>query len=247
MLPSMIPNEWFEYNDEPVTEAGLAEAAYCSTIGIDRRMVSLTPSTWEFSPITVTWKRDDATSTDIDLGNYWDPPTLEADLRQADPTIASWSQLKTVSRQRFRRLNFTANSFRNLDGQPFAPGAAIRILSRLDVLDRLWAVGLGTSEGQRLYENHFTGDSAWFSDSSDTEKRRFRRELTFPSPNPQRAIYVLYVAWKGEHSTVPHSFLLACSARWSTQCSVHRPEDYARVIPRLDLRRLNSIDPRASK
>ena len=200
--PRHDPNEWFECNGEPVTEAGLAEAAYCSTTGMDRRMVSLIPSTWEYSPIRVTWRRDDTTSTDIDLGNYWDPPALEADLRQADPAIESWSQLETVSRQRFQRLKFTANSFRYLDGQPFAPGAAARILSRLDVLDRLWAAGLGSSEGQRLYENHFTGDKAWFSDSSDTEKRKFRREFTFPSPNPNESH--MFCTWHGKVNTPPY-------------------------------------------
>ena len=200
--PRRDPNEWFECNGEPVTEAGLAEAAYCSTTGMDRRMVSLIPSTWEYSPIRVTWRRDDTTSTDIDLGNYWDPPALEADLRQADPAIESWSQLETVSRQRFQRLKFTANSFRYLDGQPFAPGAAARILSRLDVLDRLWAAGLGSSEGQRLYETHFTGDKAWFSDSSDTEKRKFRREFTFPSPNPNESH--MFCTWHGKVNTPPY-------------------------------------------
>ena len=200
--PRHDPNEWFECNGDVVTEAGLAEAAYCSTIGMDRRMVSLIPSTWEYSPITVTWWRDGTTSTDIDLGNYWDPPALEADLRQADPPIESWSQLETVSRQRFQQLNFTANSFRYLDGQPFAPGAAARILSRLDVLDRLWAVGLGSSEGQRLYENHFTGDRAWFSDSSDTEKSKFRREFTFPSPNPNES--PMFCTWHGKVNTPPY-------------------------------------------
>ena len=104
--PRHDPNEWFECNDEPVTEAGLAEAAYCSTIGMDRRMVSLAPSVWEYSPITVTWCRDDTTSTDVDLGNYWDPPELEADLRQADPAIESWRQLEAVSRQRCSAVEF---------------------------------------------------------------------------------------------------------------------------------------------
>ena len=200
--PRHDPNEWFECNGDVVTEAGLAEAAYCSTIGMDRRMVSLVPSTWEYSPITVTWWRDDTTSTDIYVGNYWDPPILEADLRQADPAIESWSQLETVSRQRFRQLNFTADSFRHLDGQPFAPGAAIRILSRLDILDRLWAAGRGSPEGRRLYEDHFTGDNAWFSDSSDTEKRNFTRELTFPSPDIRGES--LFCTWHGKVNNPPY-------------------------------------------
>ena len=196
------PNEWFERNGDVVTEAGLAEAAYCSTIGIDRRMVSLTPSTWEYSPITVTWWRDGTSSTDINLGNYWDPPALEADLREADPAIESWQQLGAVCRLRFQQLNFTADSFRYLDGQPFAPGAASRILSRLDILDRLWAFGRESPEGQRLYEGHFTGDRAWFSDSSDSEKRKYRQDLTFPSPDASSG--TLFCTWHGKVNNPPY-------------------------------------------
>ena len=200
--PRHDPNEWFECNGEPVTEAGLAEAAYCSTIGMDRRMISLTPSNWEYSPITVTWWRDDTTSTDFELGNYRNPHVLEADLRQADPTIDSWSQLETVSRQRFQQLSFTANSFRYLDGQPFAPGAAARILSRLDILDRLWDRGLESPEGRRLYEDHFTGDRAWFSDSSQREKRKFKQELSFPSPVAGGE--TLFCTWHGKVNHPPY-------------------------------------------
>ena len=200
--PRHDPNEWFECNGDVVTEAGLAEAAYCSTIGVDRRMVSLAPSTWEYSPITVTWRRDATTFTDIDLGNYWDAPTLEDDLRQADPVIESWNRLEAVSRQRFQQLNFTANSFHYLVGQPFSPGAAVRILSRLDILDRLRAAGQGSSEGRRLYEDHFTGDKAWFSDSSDREKRNFRQELTFPSPDVRGE--TLFCTWHGKVNNPPY-------------------------------------------
>ena len=200
--PRHDPNEWFECSGDVVTEAGLAEAAYCSTIGIDRRMVSLAPSNWEYSPITVTWWRDGTTSTEIDLGNYWDAPALEADLRQADPTMESWRDLEAVSKQRFLHLNFTANSFRYLDGQPFAPGAAVRIRSLLDILDRLLATGRGSHEGRRLYEDHFMGDRAWFSDSSDREKRRFRRELTFPSPDASGE--TMFCTWHGKVNNPPY-------------------------------------------
>lgn len=200
--PRHDADEWFECNGDVVAETGLAEAAYCSTIGMDRRMVSLTPSTWDFAPITVTWWRDPTTSIDINLGNYRDLPALEADLRQAAPAIESWRQFEAVSRQRFQQLNFTANSFSYLNGQPFAPGPAGRILSRLDVLDRLWAAGRGSPEGQRLYDDYFTGDKAWFSDSSDSEKRNFRQELTFPSPDASGG--TLFCTWHGKVNNPPY-------------------------------------------
>ena len=178
------PNEYFECKGEVVTEAALAEAAYCSTIGVDRRMVSFTPSSWEYSPIKVKWKHTDTNFTPIDVKNYWDETILEADLREVEPPLQSWRELEQRCRRRFQSLNFVADCFSYLNGRPFAPGPADHIVRRLEVLDRLQSVGRGSVEGRRLYENHFMGDRAWFSDSSDTEKRRFRRQMTFQSPEP---------------------------------------------------------------
>ncbi len=196
------PNDLFECQGDIVTEAGLAEAAYCTNIGLDRRMVSFTPSLWEYTPLTVTWWRGDALFTNVELKNYWDAPRLESDLRLADPAIDSWRKLETLSRGRFHNLNFTPGSFDPLDGQPFAPGAAGRILSRLEVLDRLWAAGRGTSLGQQLYEDYFMGDRAWFSDSSDTEKRDFKQALTFPSPDDEGGS--LFCTWHGKVNNPPY-------------------------------------------
>ncbi|MNJ70706.1 hypothetical protein D3C77_671840 [compost metagenome] len=39
-----------------------------------------------------------------------------------------------------------------------------------------------TREGDELYQTYFTGARAWFSDSSDREKRDFEQELKFVDP-----------------------------------------------------------------
>ena len=50
------------------------------------------------------------------------------------------------------------------------------LLGILDQFARAFdADGRRTAEGQRLYWNYFAGDNALFSDSSDTEKRDFRK------------------------------------------------------------------------
>ena len=178
------PNEWYECDGEPVTEKGLAEVAYCVENGLDWRTLSFVPSSWERSPITVThrWEDDSGASRsqDIYVPNYWDMSKLEPALIQAQPDPKSWKELEDAVRGRFTHLNFTADSFVHLVGQPFAPGVADKIFSRLNALDKLWAVGgRASDEGQRIYDNHFMGDRAWFSDSSATEKVRFERDLTF--------------------------------------------------------------------
>ncbi len=47
------------------------------------------------------------------------------------------------------------------------------------------ADGTRSAEGHAIFQDYFTGDRAAFPDSSNREKNRFRRELTFSDPaNP---------------------------------------------------------------
>lgn len=70
----------------------------------------------------------------------------------------------------------------------------------LNVLDRYadaFDNGGGlTSEGKRIYRDFFTGQNALFSDSSDTEKSKFRGELTFK--HPSEAGKSLFCPWHGK-------------------------------------------------
>ena len=200
--PKHSHDEYFECGTEVVTGSGLAEAAFCSTIGVDRRMVSFAPSEFAYSPIVVTWRKDNRSAAEIPLGNFWDPAALEAELQLAERPLESWRQLEELCRRRFGKLNFAENCFRSLNGQPFGWGVAKGIMSRMDVLNRLSDAGMGSGEGRQLYEKHFMGDRAWFSDSSDREKREFKQELTFPSPDPDGE--ALFCTWHGKLNTPPY-------------------------------------------
>lgn len=194
------PNEWYEYDGEIVTDTGLAEAAHCVEIGIDRRVVSFAPSSWERSPIVVVRRDDNRAEGRIHLANYWNVSDLEQELIKAARKPKSWKELEEVCHRRFASLNFTADSFRPLNGQPFAPGVAERIAIRLEVLNDIQTSGgLGSSEGRRLYDKHFIGDRAWFSDSSDSEKREFEGKLTFDVGGEPTLC-----GWHGKINTPPY-------------------------------------------
>ena len=194
-------DEWIECKGAVVTETAIAEAAYCSTSRIDRRLVSLVPSKWGYSPITATCISK--SSTEILVHNYWDPLQLETALLQAEPPLRSWAQLEAIAQAKFRRLKFAIDSFRPLDGRPFVHGAAYRIIGLLDTLNRFLGCvdesGHRTLEGTQLIQDHFTGGNAWFSDSSPTEKSNFRNELTFP--HPEMPGQYLFCTWHGKVRT----------------------------------------------
>ena len=141
----------------------------------------------------------------ITVPNYWDATDLQNVLQSTPVPSGSWSELEEDARTRFQYLMFASDCFSYLNGYPFDRGAATRILSRLDVLNRLAGLvdssGRRTREGHQLYQDHFTGDRAVFSDSSDAEKNRFRDKLTFP--HPEQSNGELFCPWHGKVNNPP--------------------------------------------
>lgn len=180
-------NDYLECNDEVVTDTAVGEAAYCCLQGIDRHLVSFTPSSWEFSPVSVIWMPNDSSGRKIAVTNHWQVNRLRAALQAAPTRLATWKQLEKVSIARCPHLTFSKDAFVPLlSGHPFGDAAANQILVRLETLNRFKSCfddhGHRTPEGLQLYQDHFTGDNAWFSDESETNKRDFEAKLTFQHP-----------------------------------------------------------------
>lgn len=197
------PDHWFQCGDDIVTNTAVGEAAYCVAVGLDHRLVSFSPSDWTYSPIVVQMEPNGVGITTV--LNHWEPADLESVLQNTPAPSNSWRDLQEDACTRFQYLTFSANCFSYLNGHPFDPGAADRILSRLDVLNRLMGLvdssGRRTAEGHQLFQDHFTGDRAGFSDSSDSEKNRFRDKLTFPHPEHPNS--QLFCPWHGKLNNPP--------------------------------------------
>ena len=197
-------NDWLEYNGDIVTDTAVGEAAYSLFHGIPRGLVSMDPSCWLTSPLSVD-QRENGNTKSVDVCNYWDADKLEAALAAAPVSLNSWKDLETVAQERYPALTFSSNSFDPLNGHPFRKSAAEYLLSRLDILYRLRNCfdqhGNRTEEGHRIYTNYFTGDRAWFSDSSDTEKGAFKEALTFS--HPEISGESLFCTWHGKVNYKP--------------------------------------------
>ena len=178
------PDDYLECKGEIVTDTAVGEAAYRCLNGTDTSLVSLIPSLWDFSPALVEWHKSDEELERIEVANYRDADTLETALSAAPLQITSWEMLANVSKARCTQLTFSLDCFKPLKGYPFALYTAQGVLSRLEILDRLKACfdaeGEHTAEGYEIYQEHFAGERAWFSDSSRKEKRDFKNDLTFP-------------------------------------------------------------------
>ena len=195
-------DDWLECRGDIVTDTAVGEAAFRTLHGIECGLVSVTPSDWDFSPVEVVWRREAEKLEDrrANVDNWRDVGALEDGLREAAPPIRSWGALRRASVNRFGNLTFVADCFEPLDGVPFAKSSADRLHVLLDILNRLAgafdAAGMRTTEGHRIHRDYFTGDNALFSDSSDSEKRKFREEMTFPHPDsPGKS---LFCTWHGK-------------------------------------------------
>jgi hypothetical protein len=193
-------DEYLECAGAVVTDTALGEAAYGNFTGGDNRLASLEPSSFVSTPLDVALVQCDGSSVDIPVVNYWRPADLHADLAALPPLVASWRDLEEICRRQFSRLTFSADCFLPLRGHPFVLGASRQILAEIDVLNRFADCfnddGTRSAEGQRLYQDHFTGEKAWFTDSTDQEKVDFENELLFSHPTDEKA--TISCPWHGK-------------------------------------------------
>lgn len=197
---------WLESKSgEIVTDTAIGEASFCKIRGLMKEVVSVDPSRWLFDPIKVIWRKDDQTQEEVDIPNYWTVESVSLKLKSLPPKIDSWRSLENLVRRTCEKLIISDDAFDSLNGHPFVLGAAERIQIRLNVLNELRgcfdADGSRTAHGDQLYANHFTGEKAWFTDSSTSEKREFESDLMFP--HPTRPGENLICTWHGKVKTPP--------------------------------------------
>ena len=182
-------DEWLEdESGEVVTDSAIGEAAYRTINGIDASLVSVIPSEWDRCPVWVTWrgKHGEGNGRRVALDNWRNIATLLRALEEAAPAVESWHSAYEMAVQKFDRIVFADRCFEALEGCPFAKKAANHLMELLAILNRLGLCfgrdGAMTQEGYRIREQYFAGGNAKFSDSSATEKREFRRSLSFRHP-----------------------------------------------------------------
>lgn len=197
------PDDYVACGDTVVTESSVAEAAVRRVSGHSTALVSADPSEWLRSPVVVMCAIQNFEQVSIEVSNYWSEHELEAALKEVVYFPRSWSDMADHANRRYGKLHFFKNCFESLEGTPFNRSSAERVLGLLDILNEIQGSrhddGTRSIEGQRLYQNFFTGDRAKFSDSSDSEKNNFRNRLTFSHPDGSGR--ELFCPWHGKEAT----------------------------------------------
>ena len=202
-------DDWLECCRDIVTDTAVGEAAFRTLNGIKCELVSITPSSWDYSPVEVILREGNEGPKErrTDIENWRDAASLKQRLQAAPPSVRSWDDLrKTVPGRYSPKLVFADDCFAPLNNTPFVKVVADRFCELLGILDRFSNAfdtnGQRTLVGQQIYQHHFAGDRGWFSDSSDSEKRKFRRQLTFPHPGKPGS--TLSCTWHGKISHGTH-------------------------------------------
>ena len=201
-------DDYLECAGEIVTDTAVGETGFRVINGAAATLISAKSIYWNVSPIDVVWLRSDERLDDLTAAveNIWTRAKLMVVLQTARAPIGNWFELQDLVAARFVKLVFSDDWLEPLDGVPFARSGAERFFFLLEILDRLASAfdqsGQRTTEGWEIHKQYFTGDNALFSDSSDTEKDRFGKRLTFA--HPQGANEKLFAAWHGKvyHQTL---------------------------------------------
>ena len=185
--PGHDPADYFEYEQEPLENASLAEVVFrmateqskCSTL-------SFSPSDFEKTPLLILWHKTDS-PLKIEVPNFWKLDVLQIHLKQLPSPIRSWIDLLDRAKANFQNLIFLESVARDLEGEAFSAVIADKVMFQLDLLNRLATCfdeqGRRTRTGHEIIESYFTGDRALFSDESSSNKITFERDMTFKKPN----------------------------------------------------------------
>ena len=130
---------------------------------------------------------------------------MEEELERAEPSPDDWPSAMAAYRARFNRLLIGADVDQLLKRETFSPSLRDSIAQLLDVLDRFiqnrLPDGSVTAAGNDLLDQFFRRQNAWFSDESDTNKRLFRKEMTFRDPADESRELTCF--WHGKIQTPP--------------------------------------------
>ncbi|NJL57236.1 hypothetical protein HC928_20420 [bacterium] len=188
--PEHDPSEWYEWNDEVVTETSLGEASFKLSRNTSTVVVSFSPSNFLSNPLQIIWKQAQELQDTLEVYNFWHSQELDTFLGQFRLPPESWTALIEQAQADFVHLDFLPSVADALLGQPFNVTIARQALRLLRILNDLKGdinnQGAFSEAGHELLETFFRGERAYFSDESESNRQIFRKELMFNKPNGEK-------------------------------------------------------------
>lgn len=183
----VIDENYFEYKGLDVTNEGAGEAARCKVNGLEATTFSFLGGGSDYSPLSIDHGLPEDRIGIIELVNIWNIEALRITSLAALPVAVNWKQAIEQARVRFPNLFFSQNLMDYLRRETFTFHLVEAIFSKLAKLQEFVESrnldGTNSPETDRLIAAHFAGEKSWFTDESDTNKTKFKNQLTFTDPH----------------------------------------------------------------
>lgn len=182
-------DDYFEFEGNDVTDQGLGEAARRVLVQQDAGVFSFSGGTINFerAPLRVQHGLKEEPIGHVEVDNVWSVADLEARFRAGSAEPRNWRELIETCREQFDQLTIPDAVLDRLNQETFYPSVANRTLVLLGILNRVMegraANGALNPDTRSLWLDYTNGENALFSDESDTNKRTFRKDMTFPDPD----------------------------------------------------------------
>ena len=181
-----------------VSRNSIGLAAWQTSIGNIIHTFSFDPSRYNKSPLSITWYKNNNETEKLSINNFWKLQSLKEFLNNHTEAPKSWKTFIEQCKDKYTNLNFSDEIIMILEPHPFIESIANRIMELLKILSDISNSfdenNKLNSHGNELIKIYFHGDKALFSDESDTNKRVFKKELTFiyKKNNEKKSIFCPY-------------------------------------------------------
>lgn len=180
-----VQENLFFHGNIDVTLTGLGEACRRRLTNGDAECVSFRNATPSFDqdPLILTHGLLEDPIGQLSIPNWTDIEALLASCAQQPLPPTTWEACLASLAEMFPNVWFAPDLLEFLDGEPFVLYVHERAVALLRVLVEMTETrltdGSWSDRGKELYELHFTGDKAWFTDESDANKTKFKEALSF--------------------------------------------------------------------
>jgi hypothetical protein len=175
-------DDYFEFEGEDVTDLGLGECA--------RRIINLNKVTsysfdgaFDCKLVDIQHGLPEEPYGNYPIPNIFGIDSLVNAANEEKLVPTTWDEVVVEIKEKFISISFSDDVNQQLSPLPFSLAIYESLCSRFTVLEELLksrgALGNHTPKTKEIIKNYFSGDKAWFSDESDTNKRSFKDKLTF--------------------------------------------------------------------
>lgn len=181
-------DDYFEFEALDVTDYGVGECSRRILAGKVASLVSLISANVMFrgETLVVTHGLPESPIEHVFVNNITSPSALEKSALSVVPRPNTWPAAIAAFRNDFKSLHISDSVEEQLSSQPFGVCPYTRMEDLLKVLQDFMCSrdpdGKYTAKTRDIINEFFSGEKAWFSDESVTNKRDFRKELTFVDP-----------------------------------------------------------------